>query len=34
VIIGPSAMEKAFNSKRNIEEGRTDLIQVVCHKPA
>jgi len=27
-------MEKAFNSKRNIEEGRTDLIQVVCHKPA
>jgi ubiquinone/menaquinone biosynthesis C-methylase UbiE len=34
VIIGPSAMEKAFNSKRNIEEGRTDPIQVVCHKPA
>jgi len=34
VLIGPSAITKARNSVRNIEEGATRPIRVVCHKPS
>jgi SAM-dependent methyltransferase len=33
VLIGPTAPEKMRNSARNIEEGRTHPVQVVCRKP-
>ena len=34
VLIGPTAPDKMRNSARNIEEGRTRPIQVICHKPS
>ncbi len=34
VLIGPTAPEKMRNSARNIEEGRTHPVQVVCRKPS
>jgi SAM-dependent methyltransferase len=33
VLMGPTAPEKMRNSARNIEEGRTHPVQVVCRKP-
>jgi hypothetical protein len=33
LLLGKDAMEKTRNSARNIEEGRTHPIQVVCRKP-
>ena len=32
--IGENALQKARNSKRSIEEGRTHPIQVICRKPS
>ena len=34
VLIGPTAPEKMRNSARNIKEGRTHPVQVVCRKPS
>jgi SAM-dependent methyltransferase len=34
VLMGPTAPEKMRNSARNIDEGRTHPVQVVCRKPA
>jgi len=34
VLIGPTAPEKMRNSARNIEEGRTHPVQIVCGKPS
>jgi SAM-dependent methyltransferase len=34
VLLGPTAPEKIRNSARNIEEGRTHPVQVVCRKPS
>jgi SAM-dependent methyltransferase len=34
VLIGPTAPEKMRNSARNIEEGRTHPVQVICRKPS
>ena len=33
VLIGPTAGEKTRNAARNIEEGRTLPVQIVCRKP-
>ncbi len=33
VVLGESLLEKTRNSARNIEEGRTHPIQVLCRKP-
>jgi hypothetical protein len=33
VLMGPAAPEKMRNSARNIEEGRTHPVQVMCRKP-
>ena len=33
-LIGPTAPEKMRNSARNIEEGRTHPVQIVCGKPS
>ena len=33
VLIGPTAPEKMRNSARNIEEARTQPVQMVCRKP-
>ena len=34
LLMGETALHKMRNSARNIEEGRTHPIQVVCRKPA
>lgn len=34
VLLGATASEKMRNSARNIEEGRTHPVQVVCRKPS
>jgi SAM-dependent methyltransferase len=34
ILMGDSASQKVRNAARNIEEGRTHPIQVVCRKPA
>jgi len=34
LLMGESALQKVRNAARNIEEGRTHPIQVVCRKPA
>lgn len=34
LLLGSNALEKARNAKRNIEEGRTHPVQVICRKPA
>lgn len=34
LLLGDNALEKARNAKRNIEEGRTHPVQVICRKPA
>ena len=34
VLIGPTAPEKMRNSARNIKEGRTHPVQIVCGKPS
>jgi hypothetical protein len=33
ILMGESALQKARNAARNIEEGRTCPIQVLCRKP-
>ena len=33
ILMGQTAPAKARNAARNIEEGRTHPVQVVCHKP-
>lgn len=33
VLLGPGAREKLRNSARNIEEGRTHPVRVLCRKP-
>lgn len=33
ILLGENAPEKTRNAARNIEEGRTHPIQVVCRKP-
>lgn len=33
LIMGETAPQKTRNSKRNIEEGRTHPVQVICRKP-
>lgn len=33
LLLGERALEKTRNAKRNIEEGRTQPIQVICRKP-
>lgn len=33
LLMGPSALQKTRMSARNIEEGRTHPIQVICRKP-
>ena len=33
VLMGPGAVEKWRNSARNIEEGRTHPVRVICRKP-
>lgn len=34
ILLGESALQKTRNGARNIEEGRTHPVQVVCRKPA
>ena len=34
LLMGPTAQEKTRNAARNIEEGRTNPIEVICRKPA
>ena len=34
ILLGDNALQKARNSKRSIEEGRTHPIQVICRKPS
>jgi hypothetical protein len=34
LLMGETALQKTRNSARNIEEGRTHPIQVLCRKPA
>ena len=33
IFMGPGAIEKIRNAGRNIAEGRTDPVQIVCRKP-
>jgi hypothetical protein len=33
ILMGQTAPAKTRNAARNIEEGRTHPVQVVCHKP-
>jgi SAM-dependent methyltransferase len=33
ILMGETALEKARNAARNIEEGRTHPIQLICRKP-
>jgi SAM-dependent methyltransferase len=33
ILLGPTAPIKTKNAARNIEEGRTHPVQVICHKP-
>ncbi len=33
ILMGENAIEKTRNSARNIEEGRTHPVQVICRKP-
>jgi len=33
VLLGPTALQKTRNTARNIEEGRTHPVQVICRKP-
>ena len=34
VLLGAGAADKTRNAARNIEEGRTHPIQVLCRRPA
>lgn len=34
ILMGETAPQKARNAARNIEEGRTHPVQVICYKPA
>lgn len=34
ILMGDTALQKTRNAARNIEEGRTHPIQVICRKPA
>jgi SAM-dependent methyltransferase len=34
IVMGPGAREKARNAARNIDEGRTRPIEILCRKPA
>jgi hypothetical protein len=34
LLMGETALQKTRNAARNIEEGRTHPVQVVCRKPA
>lgn len=33
ILMGETALQKTRNTLRNIEEGRTHPIQLICHKP-
>lgn len=33
ILLGDTALQKVRNAARNIEEGRTHPIQLLCHKP-
>jgi len=33
VLMGETALQKTRNTARNIEEGRTHPVQVICRKP-
>ena len=33
LLMGETALQKTRNAARNIEEGRTHPIQVLCRKP-
>jgi hypothetical protein len=33
LLMGDTALQKARNATRNVEEGRTRPIQLVCRKP-
>jgi SAM-dependent methyltransferase len=33
ILLGETALQKTRNAARNIEEGRTDPIQLICRKP-
>jgi hypothetical protein len=33
ILLGENAREKTRNAARNIEEGRTQPVQVICRKP-
>ena len=33
ILLGENALAKTSNAARNIEEGRTDPVQVICRKP-
>jgi hypothetical protein len=33
ILLGATALQKTRNAARNIEEGRTHPIQLVCRKP-
>jgi SAM-dependent methyltransferase len=34
ILMGETAPQKTRNAARNIEEGRTHPVQMICHKPA
>jgi hypothetical protein len=34
ILLGENASEKTRNAARNIEEGRTQPIKVICRKPS
>jgi hypothetical protein len=33
ILMGETALQKTRNAARNIEEGRTHPIQLICRKP-
>jgi hypothetical protein len=33
ILMGETALQKTRNATRNIEEGRTHPIQLICRKP-
>jgi hypothetical protein len=33
MLMGETALQKTRNTARNIEEGRTHPVQVICRKP-
>jgi hypothetical protein len=33
ILSGETARQKMLNAARNIEEGRTQPVQIICRKP-